>query len=243
MAGPLDGIISEGEWNHAVKVLGLSRREAQVVRHLLMASVDSRIGPEISVSVPTVYTHLDQLFHMPAVNPRVELVVCVSGTVRASPGDGAVLGQKSLESVELRKTGICTTQSACEPLPLSPVDHTISAYRSLGDERQQSPEARNRLGGGCMRRPRAAGSILDRIGWKGLCLVVWRSTPFPLRLISFFYALIVYRKLLAASRDPFDLGQLHAARYQSSRSFRLLRPRYHKVRRLLDLLGVQETID
>jgi len=92
------------------------------------------------------------------------------------------------------------------------------------------------------RQAQTAGSILDRIGWKELCLIVWRSTPFPLRVISFFYGLAVYRRLLATSRSVYDLRTLHMDKYRSSRSFRLLRPRYHKVVKLLDSLGMEERV-
>ncbi len=92
------------------------------------------------------------------------------------------------------------------------------------------------------RQARTAQSILERIGGRKLCLIVWRSTPFPLRLISFVYGLAVYRGLLATSKSLCDLRTLHIEKYRSSRSFRLLRPRYHRVRRLLSSLGVEESV-
>ena len=92
------------------------------------------------------------------------------------------------------------------------------------------------------RQARTAQSILDTVGGRKLCLIVWRSTPFPLRLISFVYGLAVYRGLLATSKSLCDLRTLHMEKYHSSWSFRLLRPRYHKVRRLLDSLGVGEGV-
>jgi len=92
------------------------------------------------------------------------------------------------------------------------------------------------------REPRTARSILDRVGRRNLCLIVWRSTPFPLRLISFSYGLAVYRELLATSTSLCELRALHMERYQSSRSFRLLRPRYHRVVKLLDSLGMAERV-
>ena len=89
-------------------------------------------------------------------------------------------------------------------------------------------------------RVRTAGRLLDRIGGGQLCLIIWRSTPFPLRLISFVYGLTVYRKLLATSTSVGELYTLHVERYESSRLFRLFRPRYHTVRGLLDSLRVEE---
>jgi hypothetical protein len=48
--------------------------------------------------------------------------------------------------------------------------------------------------------------------------------------------------MLGASRNFSDLRILHADRYRSSRAFRVLRPRYHKVRQLLERLGMEEAV-
>ncbi|GEM_PF-1506042 len=141
------------------------------------------------------------------------------------------------------KTVVCRRQPAVEPLPSSLVAQSVSACGCFcSNDVSKPPEQKGPAGREGVRQPQTAKSILDRIGWKGLCLVVWRSTPFPLRLISFFYGLAVYRKLLAASKDPFDLHTLHTDKYRCSLAFRLLRPRYHKVRRFLDSLGMEERV-
>ena len=72
-------------------------------------------------------------------------------------------------------------------------------------------------------------SLFDRIGWHGLFLVVWRSTPVPLRLVALPYGILVYRKLLAACSDSNSLYTLHVQQYEASLLFRLLRPRYRRV--------------
>jgi len=66
--------------------------------------------------------------------------------------------------------------------------------------------------------------------------VVWRSTPPGLRLIAFPYGLLVYRRLLAGCKDCNSLYTLHVQKYQSSHLFRLLRPRYRMVGRVLQSL-------
>jgi len=86
---------------------------------------------------------------------------------------------------------------------------------------------------GPVAKPTRASSLFERIGWRGLFLVVWRSTPFPLRLIAFPYGLLVYRGLLEACNESNYLYTLHVAKYQSSRVFKLLRPRYHRVATVL----------
>ncbi|UCD48670.1 MAG: hypothetical protein JSW27_14185 [Phycisphaerales bacterium] len=85
-------------------------------------------------------------------------------------------------------------------------------------------------------RPTRGDSLFERIGWRGLCLVVWQSTPFPLRLIAFPYGVLVYRSLLNACNQADYLYTLHVEKYRSSWVFKLFRPRYHKVKAVLQSL-------
>jgi hypothetical protein len=93
-----------------------------------------------------------------------------------------------------------------------------------------------RAGDGQIGRPTSARSLFERIGWRGLFLVVWRSTPFPLRLVAFPYGVLVYRSFLVACNKQDDLYTLHVDKYRSSWAFKLLRPRYHKVANVLEVL-------
>lgn len=86
----------------------------------------------------------------------------------------------------------------------------------------------------------AGASILDRIGCWRACVIVWRAIPWYLRLITFPYGVIVYRRLFAASDTLRYLHAVHAEKCSSSPLFRLLRPRYHRVARLLRDYGYQE---
>jgi hypothetical protein len=88
---------------------------------------------------------------------------------------------------------------------------------------------------GCVER-----SILDTVGWTRLCIIVWRAMPFPWQLIAFPYGVLVYRRLLAASDTLRYLRAMHAKEFSSSLTFRLLRPRYRKVERLLRAYGYQD---
>jgi len=87
---------------------------------------------------------------------------------------------------------------------------------------------------------RRSGSILDVLGWRRSCLVVWRASPFPWRLVTFPYGVIVYRRLFAASDTLRYLHAMHAAKYDSSHIFRMLRPRYRRIERLLREFGVAD---
>lgn len=86
--------------------------------------------------------------------------------------------------------------------------------------------------------PESYPNLLEEVGWRGLVVVVWRATPFPLRLISLPYGVAVYRALLATSDSLACLHALHGDKYTSSLWFRLLRPRYRRVRPLLESLGL-----
>jgi hypothetical protein len=89
----------------------------------------------------------------------------------------------------------------------------------------------------------SAGNILDAINWTQLCIIVWRAMPLPWRLIAFPYGLIVYRRLFAASDSLKYLCAMHARQYSSSLLFRLMRPRLHKVVRLLRAYGIEDQDD
>jgi DNA-binding CsgD family transcriptional regulator len=84
MATAFADLLSDKEWTSVKKELALSPRQAQVVRCLLQAKADKQIAGEIGISVPTVRTYLDRLFHKFHVNDRVELLVHVFGCVRAA---------------------------------------------------------------------------------------------------------------------------------------------------------------
>ena len=79
----------------------------------------------------------------------------------------------------------------------------------------------------------AEQSIFDVIGRKRLYAIVWHAMPFPWRLIAFPYGVVVYRRLLAASDTLRYLRAMHAREFNSSFTFRLLRPRFRKVEHLL----------
>ncbi|MCX5644014.1 MAG: hypothetical protein NTZ17_04920 [Phycisphaerae bacterium] len=82
-------------------------------------------------------------------------------------------------------------------------------------------------------------SILDAVGWKRLCAIVWRAMPFPWRLIAFPYGVLVYRRLLATSDTLRYLRAMHAKEC-SSLTFRLRRPRYRKVEHRLRAYGYKD---
>ena len=80
----LGELVTEQEWISVRETLGLSPRQAQVVKALLRAKGDKQIARDIGISVPTVRTHLDRLFQKLDVEDRMELVVHVFGCIRAA---------------------------------------------------------------------------------------------------------------------------------------------------------------
>ena len=81
-------------------------------------------------------------------------------------------------------------------------------------------------------------SIYDKIGWTGLVNVVWNSLPYPLKFVAFPYGLSVYRDFLKGSADLSQLLGVHSSEYMTSRLFRVLRPRYHRVKYILKSYGI-----
>lgn len=81
-------------------------------------------------------------------------------------------------------------------------------------------------------------SIYDVIGWTGLVNVVWHSMPSPVRIVALPYGLCVYRNCLKGSSNLQQLLGLHSREYMSSKLFRLLRPRYHRVKSVLEAYGI-----
>ena len=81
-------------------------------------------------------------------------------------------------------------------------------------------------------------SIYDKIGWTGLFDVVWNSMPYPLRIVALPYGLRIYGDLLKGSANLHQLMSVHSSEYMSSKLFRLLRPRYHRVKYVLKAYGI-----
>ena len=75
-------------------------------------------------------------------------------------------------------------------------------------------------------------SVYDVIGFSGLAYIIWKSAPFRLGLAT-PYGLIVYYNILKHSSNLDDVLSGHSDYYINSRAFRLLRPRYHKLKKLL----------
>jgi len=82
-------------------------------------------------------------------------------------------------------------------------------------------------------------SFLDRLGKWGVMRVVWCAIPWLIRPFVFPYCLIVYSRFLADSIDVDDVKSMHIEYCYESNVFRLVRPRFHLVKRALLSLDVK----
>ena len=70
------------EWARTARELRLSPRQAQIVELILHAKRDKQIAAALSMTLPTLRTHLGRVFERLGVTDRVELVLHVFATFR-----------------------------------------------------------------------------------------------------------------------------------------------------------------
>lgn len=78
--------LSDQEWIQVRQSLGLSPRQSEIVKHLLLGESDKQIARELRISIPTVRTHLGRLFQKFELNDRVELILHIFNQVRENEG-------------------------------------------------------------------------------------------------------------------------------------------------------------
>lgn len=89
--------LSDAEWTSAIGALGLSIREADVVRLILLGFKDQRIAATLGMSRGTVRTHLRHIFVRNDLNDRVELVLAAFAAARA-PTDASASSKVSTQN-------------------------------------------------------------------------------------------------------------------------------------------------
>ena len=75
-------LFSDGEWVRTQHDLGLSARQAQIVRLVLQGRSDRQIAQDLDISLPTVRTHMRRLFAKFSLNDRLELTLLVLASLR-----------------------------------------------------------------------------------------------------------------------------------------------------------------
>ena len=75
-------LISEQEWAQLQHRLGLSPRQAQIVREIVHAKSDKQIARDLDIALPTVRTHMGRLFRKFDLNDRTELVLRIFVSLR-----------------------------------------------------------------------------------------------------------------------------------------------------------------
>jgi DNA-binding NarL/FixJ family response regulator len=79
-------LLSSQEWAQLTQRLELTPRQAEIVQHLLLGKSDKQIARELSISVPTVRTHMGRLFQKLGLRDRIELILHVFACLRESTG-------------------------------------------------------------------------------------------------------------------------------------------------------------
>ncbi len=77
-------------------------------------------------------------------------------------------------------------------------------------------------------------SLYETLGRAGTLAMVWHCTPLHVRWMSLPYGVSVYTRLLRQCTDLGQLNWMHRNLYRRSRLFRLLRPRFHRVRSYIE---------
>jgi len=77
-------VISEAEWLTLRDGLGLSSRQADIIRRILGGASDKQIAGDLEIAVPTVRTHLSRVFRRFDLNDRVELLLYVLARIRGN---------------------------------------------------------------------------------------------------------------------------------------------------------------
>ena len=72
---PGKDLISTDEWDKIVRELGLTMREAEVAKLLMVGQTRSRIAKTLNCSVSTVRVYIDKLFEKLMVQDKVGIVL------------------------------------------------------------------------------------------------------------------------------------------------------------------------
>ena len=75
-------LFSDGEWARTRQELGLSPRQAQIVKLVLQGKSDRQMAADLDISLPTVRTHMRRLFSKFKLSDRLELTLLVLASLR-----------------------------------------------------------------------------------------------------------------------------------------------------------------
>jgi DNA-binding CsgD family transcriptional regulator len=75
-------LLSDEEWMRARRTLGLSPRQAEIVRCILQCKSDKQIARDLGISLATVRTHLGRLYQRHNIGDRLGLILLVLTCLR-----------------------------------------------------------------------------------------------------------------------------------------------------------------
>ena len=68
-------LVSDDEWDILREMAGISPRQTDILKCIMQGESDKQIAEELGISLPTVRTHIERLFHKFDLNDRVELLI------------------------------------------------------------------------------------------------------------------------------------------------------------------------
>lgn len=92
---PGRSIFHRRQWLSLARALRLSVRELEILQGIFDDWIDAAIAAELGISVHTVHTYLQRLYHKLGVTSRCALIVHVVAehlALEATPGDGKSAG-------------------------------------------------------------------------------------------------------------------------------------------------------
>jgi len=81
--------------------------------------------------------------------------------------------------------------------------------------------------------------LYSRLGMLRVMAIVWHAIPWKLRLFSFPYCFLVYRRFLARSTKASEVKSMHSELFGSSKIYKICRPRFRLIKPALLLLDVK----
>lgn len=85
-------------------------------------------------------------------------------------------------------------------------------------------------------------TISEQLGPWRVAWVIWKAIPWRYRFFTFPYGYVVYRRIMAQSCDVSDIRLMHINYHNRSTLFRILRPRFRTIARLLSRLESEQDV-
>jgi DNA-binding NarL/FixJ family response regulator len=97
---PRSSMLSDAAWLAIAGSLDLSKRQIEIIHSVFDDATEYTIGQDLGISLHTVHTHLERIYHKLGVHDRIELVLRVLAeflrlTADAASGLPPVCGRRA----------------------------------------------------------------------------------------------------------------------------------------------------